>query len=77
MRVIPRPVQGSANGIALSNDGRTLYCPDTFHLTQDRWLYINAAQVQRRPEYQATRDEQQPPYDLFRIRIHAGPASPG
>jgi sugar lactone lactonase YvrE len=60
----------------LATDPRLLW-PDTFHLAPDGWLYINAAQVQRRSEYRGGRDEQQPPYDLFRMRIDAGPAAAG
>lgn len=60
----------------LATDPRLLW-PDTFHLTHDGWLYINAAQVQRRAEYRGGSDQQQPPYDLFRIRIDAAPAAQG
>jgi len=60
----------------LASDPRLLW-PDTFHIAADGWLYVNAAQVQRRAEYRGGQDQQQPPYDLFRLRIDAGPAAAG
>ncbi len=60
----------------LARDPR-LSWPDTFHLASDGWLYCNAAQVQRRAEYHGGEDRQRPPYDLFRIRVDAGPAAVG
>ena len=60
----------------LASDPRLLW-PDTFHLAADGWLYVNAAQVQRRAEYRGGDDQQKPPYDLFRLRIDAGPAAVG
>ncbi|WP_295849904.1 L-dopachrome tautomerase-related protein [uncultured Xylophilus sp.] len=60
----------------LGTDPRLLW-PDTFHIARDGWLYVNAAQVQRRPEYHGGTDRQQPPYLLFRLRIDAGPAAVG
>lgn len=60
----------------LASDPRLLW-PDTFHLAADGWLYVNAAQVQRRAEFRGGGDQQKPPYDLFRLRIDAGPAAVG
>ena len=60
----------------LASDPRLLW-PDTFHLAADGWLYVNAAQVQRRAEFRCGDDRQKPPYDVFRLRIDAGPAAAG
>jgi sugar lactone lactonase YvrE len=60
----------------LASDPRLLW-PDTFHLAADGWLYVNAAQVQRRAEFRGGDDRQKPPYDVFRLRIDAGPAATG
>lgn len=60
----------------LAADPRLVWA-DTFHLATDGWLYINAAQVNRRPEYHGGRDMRRPPYALFRLRIDAGPAYAG
>ena len=51
-----------------------LVWPDTFWITPDRWLYVSATQVNRRPEYNGGQDRQVPPYAIFRMRIDAGPA---
>ncbi|WP_158874324.1 SMP-30/gluconolactonase/LRE family protein [Antarcticirhabdus aurantiaca] len=48
---------------------------DTMVITPDNWLYVSAAQVNRRPEYNAGKDLQKPPYAVLRIRIDAGPAA--
>ncbi len=48
--------------------------PDTFWITADGWLYLTAAQANRRPEHNGGVDRQQPPYAIFRMRIDAGPA---
>ena len=57
----------------LAQDPRLVW-PDTFWITEDRWLYVNASQVNRRPEYNGGADRQRPPYLVFRLRIDAGPA---
>lgn len=46
---------------------------DTFWITPDRWLYISAAQVNRRPEFNGGTDLQKPPYAILRVRIDADP----
>ncbi len=51
-----------------------LVWPDTFWITADGWLYLTAAQANRRPEHNGGLDRQQPPYAIFRMRIDAGPA---
>ena len=50
-----------------------LVWPDTFWITPDGWLYLSAAQANRRPEHNGGTDRQQPPYGIFRMRIDAGP----
>jgi len=57
----------------LATDPRLIW-PDTFWITPDNWLYISAAQANRRPEHHAGQDSQTPPYAIFRMRIDAGPA---
>ena len=54
--------------------GPDLVWPDTFWITPDRWLYVSATQVNRRPEYNGGEDRQKPPYGIYRMRIDAGPA---
>ncbi|SFT21114.1 L-dopachrome tautomerase-related protein [Methylobacterium sp. yr668] len=56
----------------LAADDRLVWA-DTFWITPDRWLYISAAQVNRRPEFNRGRDLQQPPYAILRMRIDADP----
>jgi sugar lactone lactonase YvrE len=56
----------------LAADDRLIWA-DTFWITPDRWLYISAAQVNRRPEYNGGEDLQRPPYAIFRMRIDADP----
>ncbi|KQT53605.1 hypothetical protein ASG52_05690 [Methylobacterium sp. Leaf456] len=51
-----------------------LVWPDTFWITADGWLYLSAAQANRRPEHNKGVDRQQPPYAIFRMKIDAGPA---
>jgi sugar lactone lactonase YvrE len=51
-----------------------LVWPDTFWITPDGWLYLSAAQANRRPEHNGGVDRQQSPYGIFRMRIDAGPA---
>lgn len=57
----------------LASDPRLIWA-DTFAITPDRWLYITAAQVNRRPEYNRGRDLTVRPYAILRMRIDAGPA---
>ena len=57
----------------IASDERLIWA-DTFWITPDRWLYVSAAQVNRRPEYNGGRDLQQPPYAILRVRIDADPA---
>ncbi|WP_416357157.1 L-dopachrome tautomerase-related protein [Aureimonas phyllosphaerae] len=57
----------------LGSDPRLIWA-DTIVITEDRWLYVSAAQVNRRPEYNGGTDLQKPPYAILRIRIDAGPA---
>ncbi|WP_279482490.1 L-dopachrome tautomerase-related protein [Aureimonas sp. SK2] len=57
----------------LASDPRLIWA-DTIVITQDQWLYVSAAQVNRRPEYNGGTDLQKPPYAILRIRIDAGPA---
>lgn len=57
----------------LASDPRLVWA-DTISITQDRWLYITAAQVNRRPEYHRGRDLTEPPYAILRMRIDADPA---
>ena len=57
----------------LASDPRLIWA-DTIVITADRWLYVSAAQVNRRPEYNGGTDLQKPPYAILRIRIDAGPA---
>ena len=56
----------------IASDPRLIW-PDTFWITPDRWLYISAAQVNRRPEFNHGRDLQEPPYAILRTRIDADP----
>ena len=58
--------------VVLAADDRLVWA-DTFWITPDRWLYISAAQVNRRPEFNRGRDLQQPPYAILRMRIDADP----
>lgn len=46
---------------------------DTFWITPERWLYISAAQVNRRPEFNDGQDLSKPPYAILRMRIDADP----
>lgn len=57
----------------LAADPRLVW-PDTMWITEDRWLYVTAAQANRRPEYNGGVDRQRPPYALLRMRVDAGPA---
>lgn len=57
----------------LASDPRLVW-PDTMWITEDRWLYVMAAQANRRPEYNGGVDRQRPPYALLRMRVDAGPA---
>ncbi|WP_152045190.1 SMP-30/gluconolactonase/LRE family protein [Aureimonas psammosilenae] len=57
----------------IGSDSRLIWA-DTFSITPDGWLYINGAQVNRRPEYNRGQDLQKPPYAILRIKIDAGPA---
>lgn len=57
----------------LASDPRLIWA-DTFWITPDRWLYVSAAQVNRRPEYNGGRDLSAPPYAILRMRIDADPA---
>ncbi|WP_061938190.1 SMP-30/gluconolactonase/LRE family protein [Aureimonas sp. AU22] len=57
----------------LASDPRLVWA-DTIVITTERWLYVSAAQVNRRPEYNGGEDLQKPPYAILRIRIDAGPA---
>lgn len=56
----------------LASDPRLIWA-DTFAITRDRWLYVTAAQVNRRPEYNHGRDLREPPYAILRLRIDADP----
>ncbi|AWN35905.1 SMP-30/gluconolactonase/LRE family protein [Methylobacterium radiodurans] len=56
----------------LAADDRLVWA-DTFWITPERWLYISAAQVNRRPEFNAGQDLQRPPYAILRVRIDADP----
>ena len=56
----------------IAADDRLIWA-DTFWITPDRWLYISAAQVNRRPEFNRGQDLQQPPYAILRMRIDADP----
>lgn len=66
-----RDPDGSVTIVA--SDPRLIWA-DTIWITPDRWLYISAAQVNRRPEYHGGRDLRQPPYAILRTRIDADPA---
>ncbi|KQT19801.1 hypothetical protein ASG40_03000 [Methylobacterium sp. Leaf399] len=57
----------------LATDPRLIWA-DTFAITADRWLYITAAQVNRRPEYNRGQDRRVTPYAILRMRIDADPA---
>lgn len=57
----------------IASDPRLIWA-DTIVITEDRWLYVSAAQVNRRPEYNKGTDLQKPPYAILRVRIDAGPA---
>lgn len=57
----------------LASDPRLVWA-DTISITPDRWLYITAAQVNRRPEYHRGRDLTERPYAILRMRIDADPA---
>ena len=61
--------------ITVLDDDPRLIWPDTFSITDDGWLYVTAAQANRRPEFNGGVDQQKPPYGIFRIRIGAGPAT--
>ena len=56
----------------IASDPRLIWA-DTFWITADRWLYVSAAQVNRRPEFNHGQDLQQPPYAILRVRIDADP----
>ena len=57
----------------IASDPRLIWT-DTFWITPDRWLYVSAAQVNRRPEYNGGRNLSVPPYAILRMRIDADPA---
>ncbi|WP_294642507.1 L-dopachrome tautomerase-related protein [uncultured Aureimonas sp.] len=57
----------------IASDPRLIWA-DTIVITADGWLYVSAAQVNRRPEYNGGADLQKPPYAVLRVRIDAGPA---
>lgn len=57
----------------VASDPRLVWA-DTIVITPDNWLYVSAAQVNRRPEYNGGEDLQKPPYAILRIRIDVGPA---
>lgn len=57
----------------VASDPRLVWA-DTIVITTDDWLYVSAAQVNRRPEYNGGEDLQKPPYAILRVRIDAGPA---
>jgi len=57
----------------LASDPRLVWA-DTIVITADNWLYVSAAQVNRRPEYNKGEDLQKPPYAVLRLRLNAGPA---
>ncbi|WP_342151267.1 L-dopachrome tautomerase-related protein [Methylorubrum sp. SB2] len=57
----------------IARDPRLIW-PDTFWITPDGWLYLSAAQANRRPEHNGGVDRQRPPYAIFRMKIDAGPA---
>ncbi|WP_062112190.1 SMP-30/gluconolactonase/LRE family protein [Aureimonas sp. AU40] len=57
----------------IASDPRLVWA-DTIVITSDKWLYVSAAQVNRRPEYNKGEDRQKPPYAVLRVRIDAGPA---
>lgn len=56
----------------IAADERLIWA-DTFWITPDRWLYISATQVNRRPEFNRGHDLQKPPYAILRMRIDADP----
>lgn len=57
----------------IASDPRLIWA-DTFSITPDRWLYVSASQVNRRPEFNHGRDLTEPPYAILRVRIDADPA---
>ncbi|WP_375462378.1 SMP-30/gluconolactonase/LRE family protein [uncultured Methylobacterium sp.] len=57
----------------IAADPRLIWA-DTFWITADRWLYVSASQVNRRPEFNHGRDLTEPPYAILRVRIDADPA---
>lgn len=57
----------------IASDPRLIWA-DTFWITPDRWLYVSASQVNRRPEFNHGRDLTEPPYAILRVRIDADPA---
>ncbi len=59
----------------IGSDPRLIWA-DTIVITGDEWLYVSAAQANRRPEYNRGQDEQAPPYAVLRLKIDAGPAWP-
>ena len=56
----------------IAADDRLIWA-DTFWITPDRWLYVSASQVNRRPEYNRGQDLSKPPYAVLRMRIDADP----
>lgn len=62
-----RNVDGTVDVIA--TDPRLIW-PDTMWIN-DGWLYISAAQVNRRASYNGGQDLQKPPYAILRMRLDA------
>lgn len=58
------------------SDPRMIW-PDTLSISEDRWLYVIANQVDRQARFQEGKDRRVKPYLLLRTRIDAGPAAPG
>ena len=56
----------------LARDPRLIW-PDCLRLAPDGWLYFTCNQVVRRADYAGGRDQRQPPYSLWRVRLGGNP----
>lgn len=56
----------------IARDPRLLW-PDTMSVAADGYLYVNANQLHRQPDYQGGEDLRQKPYVMFRLRTGQQP----
>jgi sugar lactone lactonase YvrE len=49
--------------------------PDTPSLAADGYLYFMANQLHRQKQFHGSKDLRNKPYELFRVKVDAGPVS--